>query len=509
MPRRLAAIILIAAALVALVSASAPPALAQEDKALTDLKALFEKDPAAGFVEAERLFEKSRAEGDLAGMLRMIAAARDRAVYCMYATPCLAMAEAALPVAMARGDWAAVGDIRWAQAAGVGVLGGLRLEVVGRSASESYAKAGQEPAGFTAWRESWAAELTVARTNRTQAAAAATALPGELREVADDLLQTIERADDSRAADLMVDLVRMATNTPAAVRSAVANVICWRMFLPGSERILPDLRRWIVDAEKEENEHWASANIANSVMAGCAVGWSGREDVFLQTYNWCLQTLRRSGIPTDLGGALGLQIKSVRLSQPERVDEMIRMVLDLPVPPDYEPARWSMAAYLIHSSMPADLRRRMVQEQLGYIDWDLRSGQSEVGDYWRGFSTGWIEAKAPESERTTWCLETAYQILDYAPNFPTAASRSQAATEAAAYFAKAGRADLASQSQQLAKSFAANDPKLRLQVVLAAAQSTAAAGKWEELIKGLEPVMVGLAPSGAAVQAALLLQQAQ
>ncbi|MEN6644598.1 MAG: CHAT domain-containing protein, partial [Armatimonadia bacterium] len=41
------------------------------------------------------------------------------------------------------------------------------------------------------------------------------------------------------------------------------------------------------------------------------------------------------------------------------------------------------------------------------------------------------------------------------------------------------------------------------------AQSTAAAGKWEELIKGLEPVMVGLAPSGAAVQAALLLQQAQ
>lgn len=156
--------------------------------------------------------------------------------------------------------------------------------------------------------------------------------------------------------------------------------------------------------------------------------------------------------------------------------------------------------------MPAELRRRLVHEALGYLDWALRQHKADALDDFRAWR---IDRTAQEAERPAWCLETGYQIADHAPNFPTAESRSRVATEAAAYFTKAGRPDLAAQATEMAKAFAADDPKLKLQCALAAAQSSASAGKWEDVIKGLEPAMADVAPSATAVQASLLLRQAQ
>ncbi|MEN6549886.1 MAG: CHAT domain-containing protein [Armatimonadia bacterium] len=508
MPRRLAAIILIAAALVALVSASAPPALAQEDKALTDLKALFEKDPAAGFVEAQRLFEKPKAEGDLAGMLGVLAIVRVWSASCYYPAPCLVMSEVALPVALARGDWAAVGDIRWTQASPVTGAAFLRVQVVAQMASDAYAKAGKEPAGFTEWKGRVAPYLpgqqALSALGRRQIAT----FPEECRPLAEAIMDAVESADDNRAAGLSVDLVTAASDAPTSVKVRVAGFVGDRLWLPGCERLLPTLRKWIVDAEKENPRDWAS--LTGAVMSGCGPGWSGRRDAYLETYNWCLKKLSNSRVPTALFFVSTLPFKMLRFGQPERVDETVRLLLDVPVPPDGAPYRWRLATSVMHPGMAAELRRRLVWEQLKSLDLGLRGGQSDILDALdTGFQFWRISEKAPESERAPWCLETAYQILDYASIFPTAESRSRAATEAAAYFTRAGRADLAAEATELAKSFAADDPKLRLQIALAVANAAGREGKWEDAVKGLEPVMAGVAASGDAVQGALLLQLAQ
>ena len=88
-----------------------PPLYAQDQRQLGDLKALFERDPAAGFEEAQRLFEKPKRAGDLEGMLGILAIVKDwsNQDHCFYPAPCLAMAEAALPAALACGNWAARG----------------------------------------------------------------------------------------------------------------------------------------------------------------------------------------------------------------------------------------------------------------------------------------------------------------------------------------------------------------------------------------------------------------
>jgi hypothetical protein len=125
------------------------PPYAQDQRQLDDLKALFDKDPAAGFVEAQRLFEKPERAGDLEGMLRIIGIVKELSGWLHYPAPCLTMAESALSVATARGNWAAVGDIRWAQASAVAGYGVLRAPNVAQMATEAYARAEGEPSGFT------------------------------------------------------------------------------------------------------------------------------------------------------------------------------------------------------------------------------------------------------------------------------------------------------------------------------------------------------------------------
>jgi hypothetical protein len=296
----------------------------------------------------------------------------------------------------------------------------------------------------------------------------AATLPERVRLIALRLLEAVETADDGRASGLMVDMVEAADTTPPDVRRSVLFIVC-----------------------------------------NCCLAWSGRQDIFLETNNWCLQSVRNSGIPTYPFDALAVPMKAVQFGHAETVDQTTRLVLDLPRSSAATPWMWVSGTFLLHPSMPAELRRTVMQKQLEAFDWALRNGHPAVLDDWMGFKYWLIEKSAPASERATWCLETAYQIADYAPNFPTAGSRSRAATEAAAYFTKAGRADLAAQAQELAESLAADDPKLRLQIALSSAQSSAAAGKWEDVVKGLEPMMARVAPSGQAVQAAMLRWQAQ
>ncbi|MEN6549887.1 MAG: hypothetical protein ABFE07_27915, partial [Armatimonadia bacterium] len=482
-------------------------ACAQTDKYLTDLKVLFEKDPAAGFVQAERLFEVPKKAGDLEGMLGIIGIVREWSLICTYPAPCLAMAEAALPISLANGNWAAVGDIRWAQAEAVDYRGLLRREIVTQMATDAYAKAGKEPPEFTQWKAASAPYNPGQRDLHTVVMASLSTLPPEIRLTAQNLLDASERADDNQASGLMLDLANAVSDALPSVRSKVAEFIAYDMFLPGSERLLPHLRRWISDADGGNPWDWERA--LNSLLLGCELGWSGRRDEFLESYSWALQNARGSGRPTDLYYALGLLTKSVRLHEPEIVDGSVRLLLDLPSRADATPQRWQMAVLLVHPRMAPELRQRLVQEYLQYLDWALRTVTRFADERIFGFSKWQIAETAPASERATWCLETAYQILNYAPNFPTAASRGRAATEAAAYFTKADRADLASQAQELAQSFAADDPKLRVQVALAAAQSAARDDKWPEVVKGLLGAVESAPESPDLVQALVLLGQAQ
>jgi len=485
------------------------PLHAQDQKQLDDLKALFERDPATGFVEAQRLFEGPRRAGDLAGMMAILTVVTDWSERCSYAAPCLTLAEAALPVATARGDWAAVGNIRWAQLyVGLPVQEGwLRGEVILQRATEAYARAGKERPDFERWKAEVAPVAAQARDSKADWVAMFATFPAEIRALADSLVEAVENAEDSRASDLMMDLVGAVSDAPLSLRGRIAMLVCGRMWLPRSERLLPELRRWVVDAEKEAPGEWA--RMLDGVMQ-CSLAWSGRRDACWDTYNWCLHKVRNSAVPAVWPSAIWFLIKCMRMGQPEAGYEGLRVLMECPTPPDGARNRWLAAQKLIHPNIPVDLRRALVQKQLEYFDWALRTGQSGVLDNsGLGFRQWRIYEKAPEAERATWCLETGYQIADYAPNFPTAESRSRAATEAAAYFTKGGRPDLAAQAQEWAKVLAANDPKAQLQSALAAAQSAASSGKWEDVIKGLEPVMATAAPSGAAVQAALLLQQAQ
>ncbi|MEN6643101.1 MAG: hypothetical protein ABFE08_11695, partial [Armatimonadia bacterium] len=484
------------------------PGQAQDQEQLDDLKALFEKDPAAGFVEAERLFEKPKREGDLEGMLAVLGLVARWSSSCCYTLPCTIMAEVTLPLAVARGNWKAVGDIRWAQALmGSAGRGLLRIRLLDQMATEAYARAGQEPAGFTAWKAE--IEPAMARLHDLTASQLASIgeLPADIRPAFQDFVDAFDKAEETRACALAGELLPAGEGTAFWVRNRIVAWICARMPLPGAERLLPQLRQYILDANSDAE----AAELIGHVMLGCAKAWSGRRDAYVDTYDWCVRRLHALDVPARVQDAQFLPVKYVRFHQGQMSDQVVRALLDIPENPQDPPARWfSVARYLMHASIAPDLRRRLVCEQLRYYLWAVQNGQSDVMEVVDGGFPGWLVAQtAPEADRATRCLETGYQLAEYAPEFPTAASRSRLATEAAAYFTKAGRADLAAEATELARSFAADDPKLRLQVALAAAQSAASAGKWEEVIKGLEPVVSGAPPSVAAVQGALLIRQAQ
>lgn len=241
------------------------------------------------------------------GILAVVA---DYSAWRQYPAPCLPMAETALPIAMAHGNWAAVGDIRWAQIRPMGDQGWLRLPNLTQAATEAYAKAGKEPPAFTEWKVTSAALMPQLREYRTEAGAMVAAFPAPIRSVAESLLDAFERAEDSRASGQMGDLLEAAADAPPQVRQDVHYIVCGRRWLPGTERLLPELRRRLVETERDDPSRFSY--LANHLLLGCWWGWSGSRDAWLETYSWCLQTVRDSRIPTYLWNALGLPIKSVR-----------------------------------------------------------------------------------------------------------------------------------------------------------------------------------------------------
>jgi CHAT domain-containing protein len=500
--KRFPALLLIAPLL--LLAVSLCPA--QDQKQLDDLKALFERDPVAGFVEAQKMFEVPKRTGDVAGMLGIITIVKPWSQLCWYWAPCLIMAEAALPLATARGDWAAVGDLRWTQASLTlhPGTGWHRTKTAVDRATEAYARAGKEPPGFIAWQAHIAPKMYLGDVFVSDLTNGMQYIPADIRPTLMSFVEAVENADDSRASELMLELVRMGSEAPASNRVNLHDRVCGCLWLPGSERLLPELRRWIVEAPPE-----AQARMVDCLVVGCMLGWSGGQDQFLTTYQWCIQTAQSMAPPPSLDWIWPMPGKASRFGQTVFAVSLLRALLDLPLPAG-KGARWSYAVGLLqaHPAMPADLRRALVAEQLESINWAMRDG-SDLFPPDLGFPTWRIADVAPEAERATWCLETAYQIADYAGNFPTAETRSRAATEAAAYFTKGGRADLAAQATEMARVFAADDPKTKLACALVAAKAAAADGKWEDVVKGLEPVMSDAAPSGTAVQAALLVRQAQ
>ncbi|MEN6642023.1 MAG: hypothetical protein ABFE08_06220, partial [Armatimonadia bacterium] len=484
------------------------PLQAQDQKQLDGLKALFEKDPAAGFVEAERLFEKPKREGNLEGMLGIIEIVKDWSGTCYYIAPLSLMATAALPVATAKGNWSAVGDINFANAREAGGNSGQRGPFLAQRATEAYARAGKEPDSFAQFRTHLLSAAPELRRNETIQKENIAILPEQLRTRAEAVIEAVDRADDAEAVRLMLGLVEAASGESFQYRTRVAAFVGFRMWLPGVDALLPTLRQWTMSGEKEEPLLWSG--MMNGLLNGCAMAWSGRPDAYQHTFLWGLERLSTSGAAFSYYGLTSMPAKCLRFRQPETADAMTRLLLDLPNEPQEGPHRWRFAVQLIHSHSPPGLRRVLVGKELEFLVWAAGNGMSQESFIGYSAIDKWtFLATAPEEQRATWYLETAYQILDYAPNFPTAASRSRAATEAAAYFTKAGRADLAAEATELAQSFAADDPKLRFQIALSSAQSAASAGTWEEVIKGLEPVVSGAPPSGAVVQGALLIRRAQ
>ena len=489
----------------------APPAGAEAD--LKALEQLYRKDPARAFEEAARLFQEPKQKGDLDGMVAIADAVAPWARTCASPGALDDMADAALPVARARGDWAAVGALWRARAMGarVDTVDGLpaqrRFAYAVAEAVKAYERAGRQPEDVRALvqrvdeyrvsdhvallRQFWADDSHVWGARFDGAMDAIATAIGEFR--------------DAEGVDRMEAVLRRAAQVDdLAVRGAVVRQIAEQVSVRGGVRLLPALR--IAIASLRANDTWFIRAVVRLYCAA-ARAWDGRNDAFRATVLECYEIL--SAHPTRWPSAADAGPYGAKLAAYKRYGESDLFASDLLSRLASHPFSMQVNAYgnavcatsFVMPTTPGQLRRQLIGltvEHHRLYDRGVPSDQMR-----------WLLASAPVRLRPAWALDCAWQVLTSGSAIENPEKCAAWLALAASLFDKAERKDLAEQTRAFSAQLARNDPKVLLQCALGAAQTAASEERWQDVVSRLQPVIGTAGASREALDATILLQQAK
>ncbi|MEA3401004.1 MAG: CHAT domain-containing protein [Armatimonadota bacterium] len=484
-----------------------PPAPSRtQPLTLAELEQLFETDPAQAFVEAERMFEEPEADGDLDEMMDIIRLVADRSKHCFYYAVVEDMFDAAIPLAEAKGHWAALGELytsrgRLLISATYYPSGMDALPIYLRSArfadlaTAAFEKAGEssEDLSQLKWElndyvdpEHRAEQLAKRLELREQRFAAEfvpllTAVDSAIAEARDDdALDHMEEIVDLFEAD---PLLRGSDHLMAEVRG--------RLWLRGSERFLPALRQIVDTPTAEGQRRW---KMYEALLDGCWILWSGLDDDAYRTQYWCLEHLYANPEWYERGGPRLIQKASGfrRFSEADRLTRgYIARLQSLGLPSG--PSLWCL-----HEATPPDLRRAIVEMWL----MGKKFPASPSSLYWA------LHRTAPPDQKQLWYYETGLQIMHYLSEIEDLGHKSNAARDAGRLFHAADRPELAEQANALAEQLEAQAPAAVAQSALATAQVAAREERWQDVIATLKPRLADVEAGSSLVNAHVLLATA-
>lgn len=296
MESRIARMALTVVLLTGMVAAHAqPPAGAAPDLTAT-LNRSFDKDPAAAFEEATRLFKEREAAKDLDGMIAVIRVTEPKGHRLDYRAPVEDMFDSAIPAAQAAGRWADLGDLYYWRArlnttsnpSTGGPLARLpRCIYFAKLAAEAYDRAGKQetgPAQLIQEAERW---LPVYREHREKTG------PQLLGPQWTPAIVAVEQAlgegrDDEALALMKQCLQALPAETDRTYRIGVNTTLCALLWVRGADALLPGLMASLVSVRDYNGAEYTD------LFMGVWLGMSGRPDAFSSAFSWAFYSLPRN-----------------------------------------------------------------------------------------------------------------------------------------------------------------------------------------------------------------------
>jgi hypothetical protein len=509
--------------------ALARPALAADEAALEGLRQLFATDPVAGFEKAQELFEEPRAKGDLDGAMSLFRVVRGWvgggwqrwAVADDMAAPTEALARA-------RGDFGAVAELLATRVhCAAMVPGGLSYPYWGagqhfirvfQAQAEARQKAGLAPT-TSPYQALYDSRVALADADPAAHWVEYYRVDTGLLET----IRTIERATaDERYDDALTGVKRLmsdvernfgaATNTSAeADYVQLTGYIGQHISMPGGEAIVAPFRA-LVDRHGDLN---CGGMTLESAMEACVWRWTGRDDVYRDTFYWCLGHFRQERHQPPVASVALFCQRLASFGRGGEAQDLLRRLLAMTTPERRRPDLPAWDAHrLVWPGMPdallgevfALVRREawlLLQSPPAWYRAPPEEVAALIGEQVRE-----VVVAASAERHPHWARQGADALQDLALALPDADARAAGLLAAADLYVTAGCPDLAAECRELARAIAAGDPKALLQCALTSAQSQAVEGKWDEAAKGLEAALTGAPDSPELVPAGLLLAEA-
>lgn len=482
--------------------------------ALGALEQLFETDPATAFERAEAACLAALDKADFAQAEALVDLIEERAAGCLCLRPVERVAGA--PIAEKAGNWQALGRLYGARARVLWLVAGIRGQVAmvlradhfARLAAEAYGKAGASPEWLNGLSQSLHAYMSDLGARRAADAAAGPAMRamGPARRAQYEAVeQAIAGGRDAEAVGGMQAILRQIVDTPAPPDQAdyeTIRALTLLLWVPGAEQLIPTL----VDLVGVDAQHpGRTPRSAYSIVTGCIVAWSGRDDAYCKALHWA--NGRQQGT-RDYTPIQPYQIdKFIRFRRLEEADELARAWLRwLSDGPAWASSREvSSCTMMVHEAMADEVRRAVVDIAVRCV-----ADHPEEIAYFRSSPWEWttVGLRAPPDKRDQWNYETAVALAAGAHSFSTSEARIFGLAQSAELFDAAKRPDLAQQCRDLAEAIAADDPAAALQCALASARRLAGEGKWEDAAAAIEGPATRQQGTVETLQAALLLQEA-
>lgn len=517
------------------------------------LAAIFATNAARGFGEAQHRFDTARRAGDYDAMLSVVRTVGPWAQWCWAPAAFEPMALAMVGAAEGRGRWQDAGDVQLARALICfsrwyfsyhpvqDIPRGLYLC---NQALACYAKAGVSPPDLTSWVRAnpetsrigrdkrdrkWDLATYVAEVQSWKPAAQTPVFPprtgnaddwyaAAMKESPENWRQAMEAAceakrtcDDAAAIGALLPVVDEGLRDPTSLGDyqlwMLTGMVPQFTYLQGGELLASRLHPFAEEVLRRGGVGWGTG-VCSEYAICLARAWTGGNDVFLREIRWFIGSLARCDPdPTAsifLCDAGHCAMKMWRLGLLRDSADVLGVCLA--VAPRLGAASqddWSAwAACAAVPDQPASLREALMDATLQF---SVRTQKTY----------GLVRAaqRAVESAahpRYAWLLPLAGQwLVDAAEQIPDGKSGASVVLEAADMFERGGQTEQAARCRDLAKALAAGDPKAALQCALTSARSLATHGKWDEVVKGLQPAVAAAPDSSPDVlQAAMLLAEA-
>lgn len=517
-------------------------ASAQTEKELTDLKALFEKDPAAGFARSEALFRAPLQAADLPTMLTILQVVATWAEWTRTPVAYERLAGPAAETARNRGQWQALAQIYLDRAL---VLICMRPLTRYESAFECrhrvvffleqalvfYERAGVNPPDIRGWASgrpwvlwglkdweaptrSLASLLEWAKTAKGTPlgfAAAMEDVPAPRRSALQAAAEAKRVGHDEQAVTSVLQVVRAFLDD-----GEIHNQPTWQTLAYVVSRCLPlatgQRLSSVVPAleERLDPAKPSSAVCEVELHTALASSWTGQHDEIFVALRRAVNRLWRvdaEGYTVAMYGEFALADVLWKFGFPAEATSVVqaccRMVAQLPPSAQED---WRLRCALLFSpALPDDLRETLLAEE-------MLAAQRAANSVWPVVVAVKVYEDSARPADAWSAIRVGYWLAEGAEGFLSATARDDLLRRAGQLFGRGGRADLAAKAGEYAVQLATGNPQAFLRAALGASRIAADLGDWARVEPLLTPTVTAVAqqpPTETLASALLLLVEAR